>query len=211
MGEGMRLVDRLWLVPALFVLALIAWAMVVLPGVGADGTLWEAGGLIVEVDAGGTGERAGLRVGDVILSIGDCSMAMWDDCQHPIYRPGDVVPITFRRGGRVHETAITMQSMLGNQRLARLMVPLVALAFSLVSLVVLLSRPQAIETRLFYALCQIGAASLMAGVLSLSTVPLAARWFGTLTGLLTPVMVHFYAVFPERHWLGPPFPEPILM
>jgi signal transduction histidine kinase len=198
----MRLVDRLWLVPALLVLGLIAGAMVVLPGIGTDRTLWEAGGLVVEVDAGGPGERAGLHVGDVILSIGDCSMAVWDDCQHPIYRSGDVVPITFRRGGRVHETATTIQSLSGNQRLARLMVPLVALAFSLVSLVLLLNRPQAIETRLFYALCQIGAASLTVGLLTSAMVPLTARWFGTLNGLLTPVMVHFHAVFPERRWLA---------
>jgi len=78
----------------------------------------------------------------------------------------------------------------------------VALVFCLASLVLLLQRPEAEENRAFYALCQVVATSLTVGALAPVMVPYGPRWFHVLNGMLPPVMVHFHAVFPKRHWLA---------
>jgi len=98
--------------------------------------------------------------------------------------------------------SLTMAPTPASTRLAWLMALLVALAFCLCSLVVVMSRPDASEARLFYALGQVGAASLVMGTLSSTGMSITSRWFGVLNGLLPPVMAHFHAVFPERRWLA---------
>jgi signal transduction histidine kinase len=206
MGKDMkrrfRLANHLWLLPALAVLALIVSTIAFLWESVTDGMLWEAGGAVTRVYLDGPGARAGLQVGDVILSVDGCSMADWEGCRRPIYRPGDLSSVRFRRGEQIYETVLTLERASGSLRLARLMVPLVALAFSLVSLVTLLNRLHVTEARLFYLFCQAGAASLTLDVLWVSLVSFAGRWAATLNGLLMPMMIHFYAVFPERRWLA---------
>jgi len=200
--KGSGLTKYLWLLPALVVLLLIARAAISLSGSATDGATWDADGQVLEVDEGGPAAQAGLRVGDTVLSAGNCDTATWDVCQYNAYRPGSVVPITFQQGEQVHAASLTLTMTPAGTRLAWLMVLLVALAFCLCSLVVVMSRPDATEARLFYALGQVGAASLVMGTLSSAEMSTMSRWFGVFNGLLTPVMVHFHAVFPERHWLA---------
>jgi signal transduction histidine kinase len=198
----MRLMERLWLVPALLVLGLIAGAVVPLWEAATDGARWDVVGRITEVDAGGPAERAGLRVGDVLLTIDDCPVAAWDGCGYRIIQPGDVITVTFERQGRVYTTNVTVEFPPVGSQLVRVLNLPVALVFCLASLVLLLQRPEAEENRAFYALCQVAATSLTVGALASVMVPYGPRWFHVLNGMLPPVIVHFHAVFPKRHWLA---------
>jgi len=197
-----RLADRLWLLPALAVLALIVGAAAyMLWGAATYGTLSDLTGQVLRVDANSPAEHGGLQVGDVLLSLNDCPPLMWDGYRHPLYRAGAVTTLTFQRGDRVYTTTIPAELAPVNRWLAQLMILLVALAFCLLSLVVLMNRSETVETRQFYIMCQMWAAVLAVGALSSVGVQVASRWLGALNGLLTPAMIHFHAVFPERHRL----------
>jgi membrane-associated protease RseP (regulator of RpoE activity) len=170
------LTKYLWLLPALVVLLLIARAAISLSGSATDGATWDADGQVLEVDEGGPAAQAGLRVGDTVLSAGNCDTATWDVCQYNAYCPGSVVPITFQQGEQVHAASLTLTMTPAGTRLAWLMVLLVALAFCLCSLVVVMSRPDATEARLFYALGQVEAASLVMGTSGRRFTPRPGCW-----------------------------------
>ncbi|OQY20375.1 MAG: hypothetical protein B6I35_10590 [Anaerolineaceae bacterium 4572_32.2] len=203
MRLGARFVKRVWLLPALIVLGLIFWtAAHMLWGAATYGNLSDLTGRVIEVDANSPAEHGGLQVGDVLLSLNDTPPLMWNGYRHPLYRAGAVTTLTFQRGDRVYTTTIPAELAPVNRWLAQLMILLVALAFCLLSLVVLLGRPEAVEARQFYVMCQMWAASLAMGALSTVGVQVASNWFGALNGLLTPTMIHFHAIFPERHRLA---------
>ncbi len=199
MIRGAWLTNILWLLPALILLVLIVGAMVFFWDLPYDGCTWDFTGRIHQVDPGGPAERAGLRVGDVILAVAGRPPGDWEYLSRA-YWPDDMIAVTFRRGEQVSTTAVTVESPPLNERAVPLLILVVALAFCLVSLIVLLSRPGAAETRLFYAMSQVGAAALATGLFSME-VSIAARLYGGLLSLLTPLMVHFHAIFPERRWL----------
>jgi signal transduction histidine kinase len=203
MKASAKLTERLWLLPALGILALIVGAGVfLLWGAATHGSLSDLTGRILEEDTDNSAEQGGLQVGDVLLSLNDTPPMMWDGFRHPLYRPGDVATVTFQRGDEVYTTTVPAELVPERRWLAQLLILAVALAFCLLSLVVLLSRPQAVETRQFYLMCQAWAGVLTLGALSTVGVHAASRWLGLLTGLLTPTMVHFHTVFPEKSWLG---------
>jgi signal transduction histidine kinase len=203
MNDGAKLTERLWLLPALGILALIVGAgAFLLWGAATHRSLSDLTGRILEQDTGNSAEQGGLQVGDVLLSLNETPPVMWDGFRHPLYRPGDVATVTFQRGDEVYTTTVPAELVPERRWLAQLLILAVALAFCLLSLVVLLSRPQAVETRQFYLMCQAWAGVLALGALSTVGVHAASRWLGLLTGLLTPTMVHFHTVFPEKSWLG---------
>lgn len=202
MKADRRLVDGLWLLPALAVLGLITWAAVSLWGAATHGAEWDVIGRVFEIDANGPAARAGLRVGDMLLAIDECSTAQWDVCSYHLDQPGDTMRIKFCRDGSMYTTTVAAQLPPLNYRLVLLSILLVALICCLSSLVLLLRWPGAIEVRAFYTLCQTGATCLTVGALNSAMVPLGPRWFQILIGMLTPVMIHFHAVFPEPRWIA---------
>ena len=192
----------MWLLPALFVLVLIAWVAVSMWGAGNEGAEWDVTGQITDVDVGGPAERAGLRVGDELLAIDDCPIKAWDKCSYRILRPGDTTAFTFRREGQVHTTVVVAELPAVNYRLVLVLILLVALVFCLSALVLLLGQPASAEVRTFYVLCQMAASSLAYGTLVIAIVPYGPRWLHILNGMLPPVLVHFHAIFPEQHRLA---------
>jgi len=200
MKADRRLVDGLWLLPALAVLGLITWAAVSLWGAATHGAEWDVIGRVFEIDANGPAARAGLRVGDMLLAIDECSTAQWDVCGYHLGQPGDTTRIKFCRDGALYTTTVAAQLPTLNYRLVLLSILVVALVCCLSSLVLLLRWPEAIDVRAFYALCQTGATCLTVAALNSALVPFGPRRFQILIGMLTPVMIHFHAVFPEPHW-----------
>ena len=68
------------------------------------------GALVLEVEAGGPAERAGLRAGDVVTRIGRKAVGDADDVLDAVEgrRPGESVPVDFVRGGEGQKTRITL-------------------------------------------------------------------------------------------------------
>jgi putative serine protease PepD len=83
-------------------------------GVGLDSTYAGAGGRIADVQSGGPAATAGLRTGDVILSVDGRPVSDSEDAIVAIraHRPGDRVTVRFRRGGG----ALTVVVVLGSAR-----------------------------------------------------------------------------------------------
>jgi len=171
-------------------------------GAGNEGAEWDVTGQVTDVDVGGPAERAGLQVGDKFLIIDDCPINTWDDCSYRILRPGDTTSFTFQRQGQVHTTVVVSELPSVHYRLVLMLILLVALVFCLSALVLLLGQPASVEIRAFYVLCQMAASSLAFGALVIAIVPFGPRWLHILSGLLTPVLIHLHAIFPERHWVA---------
>jgi len=191
----------LWLLATLAVLALTVGAGMVVLGSAYDGVSWDPTGRVLGVNAGGPADRAGLRADDVVLSVDGCSPTRWKPCERWLYRPGEVLYIVFQRGERVYTTAVTVTLSPAARRMEYLPGLLVALVSCLLSLIVLLNRPETTETRLFYAMGHLGAAALAVNTLS-GRLLLASRAYNAFFSLLSPVLVHFHAVFPkQQRWL----------
>jgi len=202
MKGSVRLAKRLWPLPALAVLALIVGTTVFTWGVPYIGAVWDSTGRVIGVEPGSPTDEAGLRPGDVMLSVNDHPPARWADRVRRAFRAGDGVSITIQREDRTHTILLMADLFPVNYRLASPLALLVALSFCLLSLVVLLSGTDTLEAQLFYLMAQTWAAALAAGILMTAGMPGMWEALGVLSGLLAPVMIHFYAVFPERRWLA---------
>ena len=77
----------------------------------SDTTTRTASGYKVDqVSAGGPADKAGLKSGDVITKIGDRLVYSYQDVAAAVrsHRPGDVIPITYTRGGSSAKTNVTL-------------------------------------------------------------------------------------------------------
>jgi putative serine protease PepD len=77
----------------------------------SDTTTRTAGGYKVEqVSSGGPADKAGLKSGDVITKIGDRLVYSYQDVAAAVrsHRPGDVIPITYTRGGSTSTANVTL-------------------------------------------------------------------------------------------------------
>jgi len=196
-----RLAKRLWPLPALAVLALLVGTTVFTWGVPYVGAVWDSTGRVIGVEPGGATDRAGLRPGDVMLSVNGHPPVKWADRVRHAFRSDDAVSIIVQREDGTHTILLTADLFPVNYRLASPLALLVALSFCLLSLVVL-SGTDTLEAQLFYLMAQTWAAALAAGILMTAGVPGMWEALGVLSGLLAAVMIHFYAVFPERRWLA---------
>jgi S1-C subfamily serine protease len=66
--------------------------------------------MMLSVEAGAPADKAGITIGDVLLSLGGTSVADTDDVQSVLGREqvGAVVKAGFLRGGEVKEAEITL-------------------------------------------------------------------------------------------------------
>jgi signal transduction histidine kinase len=188
----------LWLLPALIVLALIAGVTAFTWGVPYTGAVWDANGRILGTETGGPAERIGLQEGDVILSVDGAPPAQWAGHVRRAFRAREPVALTLQRGGQVYTLSLTAEQFPLSYRFALTLFQVIALAYCLIALIVLLSRADTTEARLFYLMAQIWAADLAVGSLVPAGAPAAWAAMGILSSLLAPVIVHFHAVFPER-------------
>lgn len=75
-----------------------------------------SGVYVASLEPGGGAEKAGLKVGDVMLSINDLPVDTYSQLIGVIgqYRPGDVVKVKVSRGGEKLEFKVTLVNMHGN-------------------------------------------------------------------------------------------------
>ena len=170
-------------------------------------TASEQGGLrVVAVGAGSPAERAGLREGDLLVSVAGVRIA--DDPSYDraarVLRRGVAAPFEVKRGGE----ALTLTVLPGVPvewfpLAARV---LATLAYLVLALAVLMQRRRDLRTRLLLAFAAAVAVELAlpdyalgAASLSLLSVPL----FYLLTGLEIPLEIHLASVLTERQpWLS---------
>ncbi|MFF3319089.1 S1C family serine protease [Streptomyces sp. NPDC003035] len=72
-----------------------------------------AGVAVVEAPADGAAGRAGLRAGDVIIRLGDAEITTITSLSEALasMKPGDVVTVTYERGGREARARVTLGEM----------------------------------------------------------------------------------------------------
>jgi len=90
-------------------------------GITADETSHGGGVHVLRVHPGGPGEKAGLRVGDAILSLGGMRIAQMADLANllDIYKPGDKVLLeVFRSSGQSEKIELTLGLRPGPAELA---------------------------------------------------------------------------------------------
>lgn len=75
-----------------------------------------AGVFVAGVEKGGGAEKAGIQVGDVILTVNDTPVDTYSQLIGVIgqYRPGDVVKVKLSRGGDRTDKNVTLMNMHGN-------------------------------------------------------------------------------------------------
>lgn len=75
-----------------------------------------SGVIVMGVENGGGAEKAGIKVGDIILSINDLAVDTYSQLVGVVgqYRPGDVVKVKLSRGGDRFDKNVTLMNLHGN-------------------------------------------------------------------------------------------------
>ncbi len=78
----------------------------------ALGLSQRTGALVVEIQPGSAADKAGLRIGDVIISVGNRRVETSEDVVAAVrsHRPGDTVEISWARGGQRLSASVTFGS-----------------------------------------------------------------------------------------------------
>lgn len=168
---------------------------------GYDGLVWGSNGLIKGVRSGGPGETAGLKVGDIILKVDDCTLPNLNDCKQWFYSPGEEIRVVFKREGSTSEAKVVLMYPPSRLLLAYLPILLMASVSCILSFLVWVNRPGGIDTKLFYAVGQTGAITLIMLILE-GEIVLASRAYNLTFCLLSPILIHFHLVFPRLRWIA---------
>jgi putative serine protease PepD len=77
-----------------------------------DPSATQAGGVVKTVTSGGSADKAGIKVGDVITKVNDQQVNSADSLVAAIrsYKPGTVVTLTYIRGGKASTAQVTLAS-----------------------------------------------------------------------------------------------------
>lgn len=75
-----------------------------------------SGVIVMGVENGGGAEKAGIKVGDIILSVNDLAVDTYSQLVGVVgqYRPGDVVKVKLSRGGDRFDKNVTLMNLHGN-------------------------------------------------------------------------------------------------
>ncbi|HNS52715.1 MAG TPA: PDZ domain-containing protein [Anaerolineae bacterium] len=203
----------LWYLPP-YILSLLTFALLAVsswvitwPGDGVSWALPE--GRILAVDSYGPGGLAGLKPGDVVVSIDGRVLS-----GTPLYagaRPGQQVVLGVQRGGRISDIRLTLDSPTAADLLWRLVPVVVGLSFWLGGVVLFVLRPKSSPCQAFFLFCQGAAVTLATGQISAVNVGWAAQLFHLSLLALAPLQAHFYEVFVAAdrpamrawvHWLA---------
>ncbi len=163
-----------------------------------DGLIWSGSHeRAVNIDPRGPVAAAGIQEGDRLLAVNGVTLASTRGLPYYGKTIGESVDLTFLRSDRSLTTRLELGPAPLSVRLIRLEPLFVALIFWGISLVTWGLRPFHGVTRIFFLLSQTMAAMLAAGSLSTIQWPLSGTIFNIFLTLMAPLLLHFFARFPE--------------
>ena len=182
---------------ALITLILIVVAFPYVKSQPYDGFVCTSSYQVYGIISDGPAEWAGLQVGDQIAQVGGVPIEQMS----PIYgqrKAGDTVVLSILRGDQPFSLPLVLATPPLSVIVTRLEPLFVALSFWFIAVAVLILKPTAREAQLFFLFCMAGAGVLVAGKLSSFLLDVASRLFNVLLAWLSPLIIHFHAMFPQR-------------
>jgi len=153
-------------------------------------------GKVLEVAAESPSTRAGLRVGDQILTIGNFPPRALPNLTAG-KRAGEALPVTVLREGETHTLSLLLEQPSLRSLLDRLIPIGIGIGFGVVALVTyLLARYQSLASR-FSLVCLAVVGVLSGGTLSTFEIPLGSRLFSISLALIAALGLSFHLRFPR--------------
>jgi signal transduction histidine kinase len=152
---------------------------------------------VYDITPGGPADRAGLQIGDQFAKIDGIAIEKIS----PLYgqkKAGDTVFLSILRSGQPFSLSLVLDAPPLSVILMRWDPLLIALSFWAISVAVLILKPSTREAQLFFLFCLAGSGVLVTGELSKFRLAAASRLFNILLAWLSPLIIHFHALFPQR-------------
>jgi hypothetical protein len=147
------------------------------------------------IDPGGPAASVGLQVGDRVLAMDGLPFR----AGMPYLQPNQgMLQLTVLRDGQSIPLEITLTSPSLKERLHTTSHFLVALAFWIIAMSVLLLKPRKSESQTFVLVSLLSALALVVWLLADLGIPWASILMRTLVLVIGPFFVYFHAIFPER-------------
>lgn len=171
-----------------------AWSAGLLARAPYDGIVWSDNRLsVMTVDPRSPAQRAQIQAGDRLANPADVAITQ----AYYQHRVGDTISLTLLRGEELRSTSYTLTAPPLRELIKRFQPLLVGLVFWAISLGAWLLRPFHGVTRLFFLASQAAVVVLITGSVSATGLRWAVDAFGLLLLLLAPLVLHFYARFPN--------------
>lgn len=189
---------------AVFVLgAFSGWASWRTPYLGVVRSL---GDVVSRVEPGGPGNQAKFQVGDRLTHVDGVPIGRVRSF-FGSKRAGDTLSLSLIRDGTSQTITVRLATPPPRIRLRRLSYLIIAFTFWLVGTFALVSKPALSSTRLFFALCQAGAAAPVGISLIQSGMVWPNRLISVCILLSSALLIHFHTVFPR---LNPEWNEEVV-
>jgi signal transduction histidine kinase len=188
---------RFFLLLGLCTIGLTAWAAALLWRLPYDGLNWSGDGVVLAVDPLSPAALAGAQPSDVLLEVNGQSHYHQ---QPPYYQfsAGNSIILRVLRENQPQVISYTLIAPSWLARTVRLEPLLIGLTFWVVSVAVWALRPFHNVTKLFFLASQVAMGMLVVGILSITGYAWISHVFNILLLLLAPLVLHFYATFPEQ-------------
>lgn len=186
----------LFLLLAFSTAGLSFWTAVLLWRAPYDGVSW-SNAAVSTVEPGSPAARAGLQPRDRLLAADDPTQPAQPPSYYR-YRPADLLRLSVLQNDTPRTISYTLIAPPARELLARFEPLLVGLVFWAISVGVWALRPLHEVTRLFFLASQVTVGVLITGSLAGIGLPWTVGAFSLLLLTLAPLVVHFYARFPNQ-------------
>ncbi|MBM3435136.1 MAG: PDZ domain-containing protein [Bacteroidetes bacterium] len=168
-------------------------------GIDYQSNHWENGLFIIDyVTPGGAAEKAGIRPGDILVTVDSMDVIEWSS----IYRgtkAGDTSFYGIIRGGQKMELPVVFSSMLEFNFGFLFAIYIILILLSIGGLYLLYKKPHDVPVRLFFIFLQFFVVTQNANYLTLrEPLAIAATFIFLLSSCLVgPILIHFHLLFPR--------------
>jgi len=201
-GVGVSLATCAVVSLALLALLGLGWSMYVAAIQPEGGMDWDnRTGEVIDVAPGGSPAEAGLREGDVVLTL-DSVPRMLAPTVTNGKRAGETLWLVVSRGAEIHVLSFTLQRPPASVLFDRMLPLVVGVGFVVIALAAFLFSQRQLPDRLFVLECLIVAAILGAGTLSTFKLAVASRLFHTFLVLVCVPGIDLHLRFPQER-VGP--------